>query len=331
MKPIALIFGASGQTGSYLCEKALLEGYSVVGMKRKSSSINTDRINHIFDNSDFKLEYGDVTDYASVSNLVSKVKPDIFINCAAQAHVRVSFDLPIYTVQATGVSVFNCLESIRLYSPSTKFITMSSSEMFGKSPAPQSLEAGTPFLPQSPYGIAKLMGYHAVINYREAYNLHVSNCLAFNHESPRRQEVYLTRKVTRAAARIKLGLQNKLMLGNLNSFRDWSHASDIADGVLKIVSADKPGDYTIASGEMHSVKEFVDIIFKKLNLDPNKYIEIDSRLFRPTEVDELCGNSDKIRKELGWQPQYTFEQLVDEMIAYDMELAKREKILMEHK
>lgn len=328
MKPSVLILGVTGQDGSYLAELFLSKGYFVCGMKRKSSSLNTQRIDHIFNNLDFKLEYGDVTDYASLSNLISRIKPDFLINCAAQAHVRVSFDLVQYTAEATGVSVFNCLEVIRHHSPKTRFLTMSSSEMFGSSPPPQSIESGTLFKPQSPYAISKLMGYYAVINYREAYpELFLTNIVAFNHESPRRQETYVTRKITQAAARISLGLQDKLYLGNLKAFRDWSHSADICEAIYLIVTADKAKDWTVASGEMHSVQEFLEIVFAKLGLDWKKYVEIDQRLFRPTEVDALCGESSAIRKELGWKPKYDFQMLINEMVSHDLKLAQQEKLI----
>jgi GDPmannose 4,6-dehydratase len=324
-----LISGCTGQVGSYVAELFLDKSFKVYGIKRRSSSHNTERLDHIFDNSNLKLVYGDTTDSLSISNIVSDIKPDIFINCAAQSHVKVSFELPLYTAQATGISVLNCLEAIRQYSPETKFITMSSSEMFGKTPPPQN--ETTIFSPRSPYAVAKVFGYYATINYREAYNLHTSNIIAFNNESSRRGETFVTRKITRAATRIKLGLQKKLYLGNLDAKRDWSHSKDIANALYLIAMTDIPNDYVVASGEMHSVEDFARIVFEKLNMNYKDYIEFDPRLLRPTEVDALCGDPTKIKTKLGWQPKYTFEMLIDEMIESDMELAKKEKILIDHK
>lgn len=325
--PTAIITGVSGQVGSYMSEYLLNLNYKVYGIKRRSSSLNTARIDHIFDNENLKLIYGDVTDYASISNIVSELKPDLFINCAAQSHVRVSFDIPIYTMDATGASVLNCLESIRTHSPKTRFITMSSSEMFGGIPGTEPQNELTPFHPKSPYGVAKVAGYHMTVNYREAYNLFASNIIAYNNESPRRGETFLTRKVTLAATKIKLGLQDKLYLGNLDAKRDWSHSLDIVDAMYKIITASSPGDYVAASGTTHSVREFVELVFSKLNLDYTKYIEFDPIYLRNSEVDILLGDASKIKKELDWTPKYSFEQLVDEMIESDMKLAQQEKIL----
>jgi len=326
----AIITGCTGQVGSYMTELLLDKNYKVFGLKRRSSSLNTDRLNHIFNNPNLKLEYGDVTDYASVSNLVAKIKPTLFINCAAQSHVRVSFDIPIYTMEATGISVLNCLEAIRTHSPETRFITMSSSEMFGGIKGTEPQNELTQFHPKSPYGVAKVQGYHTTVNYREAYNLFASNIIAFNNESPRRGETFLTRKVTLAAARIKHGLQDKLYLGNLDAQRDWSHSLDTVDAMYKIVTAPVPGDYVVASGETHSVKEFVELVFSKLGLNYEKYIAFDPIYLRNSEVDILLGDASKIKRELGWKPKYTFEQLVDEMIESDMELARREKVLKDN-
>lgn len=322
----ACITGITGQTGSYLCDLLLAEDYKVYGLKRRSSSINTDRIDHLYENHNLKLEYGDITDYSSVDNFISKIKPDIFINCAAQSHVKVSFDIPIYTMEATGTGVLNCLESIRLHSPHTKFITMSSSEMFGAAPPPQN--EFTKFHPRSPYAVAKVAGYYTTINYREAYNLFASNIIAFNHESPRRGETFVTRKITMAATRIKLGLQDKLYLGNLCAKRDWSHAKDIANAVLTIVTADKPNDYVAATGQSVSVQYFLEQVFTKLGLDWHDYVVIDSKYFRASEVDALCGDASKLQKELGWQPKYDLNMLIDEMIASDLELAEKEHYLL---
>lgn len=328
----ACITGITGQTGSYLCDLLLSKGYQVYGMKRRSSSFNTERIDHIYvdPHLEHKLEmvYGDLSDYASLSGWIGDIKPDLFFNMAAQSHVRVSFDIPEYTMDITGTGVMRVLEAIRKNSPQTKFLTASSSEMFGSNPPPQN--ELTPFHPRSPYGVAKVAGYFATVNYREAYGLHACNAISFNHESPRRGETFVTRKITMAATRIKLGLQDKVYLGNLDSQRDWSHASDVAEAMYKIITAPTASDYVVSSGQMHSVKEFAELVFSKLGLDYSKYVEFDSRYLRPSEVDALCGDSSKLVKNLGWQPKYSFEQLVDEMIESDMELARQEKVLKDN-
>jgi GDPmannose 4,6-dehydratase len=316
-----ILSGATGQIGSYMAEHLLTKGYKVFGIKRRSSSLNTQRIDHIFDNPNLKLEYGDLTDYSSIANLVSLIKPDLFINCGAQSHVRVSFDVPLFTFQSTGASVINCLEAIKNHSPTTRFITMSSSEMFGSSPPPQN--ENTIFHPRSVYAIAKLAGYHAVVHYREM-GLFCSNAICFNTESPRRGETFVTRKITRIAARIKYGLQDKLYLGNIKSARDWIHAKDSVNAIYQIITADKPNDYVIATGQMRTVEEFANIVFSKLGLNAQDYIEFDPHYLRPTEVDQLCGDSSKLRRELGWLPQYSFDDLVNEMIASDLKLAEQE-------
>lgn len=322
----AAITGITGQTGSYLCDLLLSKGYKVYGLKRRSSSFNTERLDHVHDN--LYLAYGDLSDHASMNGWIGDLKPDLFFNMGAQSHVRVSFDTPIYTMDITGTGVLRVLETIRTVSPKTRFLTASSSEMFGSTPPPQNEQ--TPFHPRSPYGVAKVAGYYATINYREAYKLHASNAISFNHESPRRGETFVTRKITRAATRIKLGLQSKLYLGNLAAKRDWSHAADVANGMYKIITADNPNDYVIASGEMYSVEQFAQMVFSKLDLDYHAHVEIDPRYFRPSEVDALCGDATKLRTELDWESQYSFEQLVDEMIAADMVLAKEERIILDH-
>lgn len=333
MTSTACITGITGQTGSYLCDLLLAQGYKVYGLKRRSSSINTDRLDHIYtdlheDNTKLEMMYGDLSDYSSISSWVSDIKPDLFFNMGAQSHVRVSFDIPEYTFDITATGVIRVLEAIRKNSPQTRFLTASSSEMFGSSPPPQNEQ--TAFRPRSPYGVAKVAGYFATINYREAYKLHACNAISFNHESPRRGETFVTRKITLGAARIKMGLQKKLYLGNLAARRDWSHAADVADAMYKIITAPDPGDYVVASGEMHSVEEFAQLVFSKLGLNYKDYVEFDARYLRPAEVDALCGDSFKIRTFLGWQPQYNFEQLVDEMLASDLEIARKEKIVKDH-
>lgn len=328
MTKTACITGITGQTGSYLCDLLLSKGYQVYGLKRRSSSFNTSRINHVMDNPNLKLVYGDLSDYSSILGLISDVKPDLFFNMAAQSHVRVSFDIPEYTMDITGTGVIRVLEAILKTSPKTKFLTASSSEMFGSQPPPQSEE--TKFWPRSPYGVAKVAGFYATANYREAYGLHACNAISFNHESPRRGETFVTRKITMAATRIKLGLQDELFLGNLNAKRDWSHASDVAAAMFEIITAPSPNDYVVATGEMHSVREFAEMVFNKLDLDYDKYVKFDPRYLRPSEVDALCGDNSKLKNNLGWAPKYSFENLVDEMIASDMELARQEKVLKEN-
>lgn len=329
----ACITGITGQTGSYLCDLLISKGYKVYGLKRRSASLNTDRIDHIYtdphSNGMLEMTYGDLSDYSSISSWVGDIKPELFFNMGAMSHVRVSFDIPEYTMDITGTGVMRVLEAIRKCSPKTRFLTASSSEMFGSSPPPQN--ELTKFHPRSPYGVAKVAGFYATVNYREAYGLHASNAISFNHESGRRGETFVTRKITRAATRIKLGLQNELYLGNLDAMRDWSHASDVANAMFKIITADKAEDYVIGSGEMHSVKEFAQIVFSKLELNYLDYVKFDPNYLRPSEVDALCGDPTKLITNLGWKPKYSFENLVDEMIASDMELAKKEKILMDHK
>lgn len=322
----ACITGITGQTGSYLCEKLLDEGYEVYGLKRRSSSFNTERIDHVMNNSKLKLVYGDLSDYSSLVGIVSDIKPDLFFNIGAMSHVRVSFDIPEYTMDITGTGTIRCLEAIRKYSPNTRFLQASSSEMFGSTPPPQN--ENTIFHPRSPYAVAKVAGYHATINYRESYNLHANNTICFNHESSRRGETFVTRKITRAATRIKLGLQDKLYLGNLDAKRDWGHAKDYAAAMYKIILADTPDDYVVSTGEMHSVKEFVELVFSKLDLDWQEYVEINQQYFRPAEVDALCGDCSKLKNNLNWSPTYSFEDLVNEMIESDLKIAQKEKILL---
>lgn len=329
----ACITGITGQTGSYLCDLLLSKGYKVYGLKRRSSSLNTERIDHVYidphiDSSKLEMIYGDLSDYSSLASWIGDVKPDLFFNMAAQSHVRVSFDIPEYTMDVTGTGVMRVLEAIRKNSPKTRFLTASSSEMFGSEPPPQNEK--TPFHPRSPYGVAKVAGYFATVNYREAYGLHACNAISFNHESPRRGETFVTRKITRAATRIKLGLQDKLYLGNLSAMRDWSHAADVAEGMYKIITAPTADDYVIASGEMHSVEEFAKLVFGILGLDWKQHVEFDAKYLRPSEVDALCGDPTKLKTQLGWAPSYSFLDLVQEMVDSDMELARKEKTIMDH-
>ena len=330
--PRALITGITGQDGSYLAEFLLEKGYEVHGLIRRSSTFNTERIDHLY--KDFHdpearmyLHYGDLSVSNHLMKLIYDIQPDEIYNLGAQSHVRVSFDMPEYTGDITGLGTLRMLESIRKTGIQTKFYQASSSEMFGAASPPQNEQ--TPFEPQSPYAAAKVYSYYVVKNYRKAYNIFAGNGILFNHESPRRGETFVTRKITRAATRIKLGLQAKLYLGNLNAKRDWGFAGDFVDAMWLILQQDKPDDYVIATGESHSVREFAEMVFQKLGLDYKEYVEIDQRYFRPSEVDVLQGDSSKARKELGWSPKVTFERLIDMMIATDLELANKEKTLLD--
>ena len=329
----ALITGITGQDGSYLAELLLKKGYRVWGLVRRSSSFHTGRIEHLYkdphEKPKLRLIYGDLTDGGSLSNIISDVKPDEVYNLGAQSHVRVSFDTPIYTVNTDALGTLRLLEAIRSSSKPPKFYQASSSEMYGKvAEMPQTEK--TPFYPRSPYGCAKVYSFWQTVNYREAYGLFACNGILFNHESPRRGETFVTRKITRAATRIKLGLQEKLYLGNLDAKRDWGFAGDFVEAMWLVLQQDKPDDYVIATGEMHSVREFLDEVFGHLDMDWQKYVEIDPRYFRPTEVDILLGDSSKARKVLNWQPKITFKALAKMMTDADMEIARCEKIINEH-
>ena len=328
-----LITGITGQDGSYLAELLLKKGYRVWGLVRRSSSFHTGRIEHLYkdphDRPKLRLIYGDLTDGGSLSNIINDVKPDEVYNLGAQSHVRVSFDTPIYTVNTDALGTLRLLEAIRSSSKPPKFYQASSSEMYGKvAEMPQTEK--TPFYPRSPYGCAKVYSFWQTVNYREAYGLFACNGVLFNHESPRRGETFVTRKITRAATRIKLGLQEKLYLGNLDARRDWGFAGDFVEAMWLILQQDKPDDYVIATGEMHSVREFLDEVFGHLDMDWQKYVEIDPRYFRPAEVDILLGDSSKARKVLNWQPKVTFKALAKMMTDADMEMARCEKIINEH-
>lgn len=321
----ACITGITGQTGSYLAEVLLDQGYEVYGLVRRSSSFNTERLDHIYEN--VKLTYGDLADYSSIANWVRLVQPDEFYNLGAMSHVRVSFDIPEYTMDIGATGVIRCLEALTQFSPHTHFVQASTSELFGSVPPPHNEQ--TVLHPRSPYGAAKIAGFWSTVNYREGGKLFAANSMSFNHESPRRGETFVTRKITRAATRIKLGLQEKLVLGNLDAKRDWNHAKDVARAIHMMATAPKADDWVVASGEMHSVRDFLTLVFEKLDLDWEEFVDFDPRYLRPTEVDALCGDSTKIRTELGWKPEYTFDQLVDEMVESDLRLAHREKKLQE--
>jgi GDPmannose 4,6-dehydratase len=326
----ALITGITGQDGSYLAELLLSKGYEVHGLIRRASTFNTERIDHLY--RDFHdpearvyLHYGDLSVSGQLTDLLSLIKPDEIYNLGAQSHVRVSFDMPEYTGDVNGLGTLRLLEAIRKTGIQTRFYQASSSEMFGAAPPPQS--ELTPFQPQSPYAAAKVYAYYVVKNYRDAYKLFACNGILFNHESPRRGEPFVTRKITRAATRIKLGMQKKLYLGNTKAKRDWGYAGDYVEAMWLMLQQDNPDDYVIALGETHSVEEFVEKVFQKLGLDYREYVEVDPRYFRPTEVDVLLGDSSKARKNLGWEPKVSFEALIDMMIRADMDLAAREKTL----
>ena len=332
-----IISGITGQDGSYLAELLLQKGYEVHGIIRRSSSFNTGRIDHIINNKEYRdrffFHHGDVTDTSNLNRIIEKVKPDEIYNLAAQSHVKVSFDLPDYTAQVDALGTLRFLDAIRETGVETKFYQASTSELYGKAQqVPQNEK--TPFYPRSPYGVAKLYGYWIIINYREAYNLFACNGILFNHESPRRGETFVTRKITRAAARIKAGVQDNLYLGNLNAKRDWGYAPEYVEGMWRMLQEDKPRDYVLATGETNSVKDFVDIAFKELNLDlewegeglNEKGIEkntgkervlIDPDYYRPTEVEILKGDASKAKKELGWSPKVKFEELVSIMVKAD--------------
>ncbi len=329
----ALVTGITGQDGSYLAELLLQKGYQVWGVIRRSSSFNTDRIDHLYkdphNQPDLRLIYGDLTDGSNLHSILTDINPDEVYNLGAQSHVRVSFDTPIYTIDTDAVGTLRLLEAIRSSNKSTKFYQASSSEMYGKVVETPQTEK-TPFHPRSPYGCAKVYSFWQTVNYREAYGLFACNGILFNHESPRRGETFVTRKITRAATRIKLGLQDKLYLGNLDAKRDWGFAGDYVDTMWLMLQQDKPDDYVIATGETHSVREFLDEVFGYLDLDWQKYVEIDPRYYRPSEVDFLQGDSSKARKALGWKPKVTFKGLVKMMSDADMKLAEDEKILKDH-
>lgn len=323
----ALITGITGQTGSYLAELLLSEGYEVHGVIRRASTFNTGRIDHIFD--DLNLYYGDVTDGMGLRQILSKCQPDEVYNLAAQSHVRISFDQPVYTAQVCAVGTLRLLEAIRDLGLATKYYQASSSEMFGKvAEVPQT--ENTPFHPRSPYGCSKVFSYWQTINYREAYDMFACNGILFNHESPRRGERFVTRKITRAATRIKEGLQDKLYLGNLDAKRDWGFAGDYAKAIWLMLQQDQPDDYVIATNKTHSVREFLDIVFGILNLDWHDFVEIDERYFRPAEVDILLGDPSKAIEKLGWIPEVNIDWLAKMMVEYDHKLAINERVLIQH-
>lgn len=325
----ALITGITGQDGSYLAELLLGKGYEVYGIIRRSSSFNTARIDSLYQDPHtpdvrLRLVYGDLNDASSLNKILRTIRPDEIYNLGAQSHVRVSFDIPEYTAEITGVGTVRLLEAIRESGLQPKFYQASSSEMFGKVQEIPQRET-TPFYPRSPYGAAKLYAHWITVNYREAYNLFACSGILFNHESPRRGETFVTRKITKAAARIKLGLQQDLYLGNLDAKRDWGYAGDYVEAMWLMLQQDEPDDYVIATGETHTVREFLDVAFGHLNLDWQRYVKIDPKYYRPTEVDLLIGDAGKARKQLKWEPRVRFKELATMMVEADLE-AERERL-----
>lgn len=352
MAKTALITGVTGQDGSYLAELLLEKGYVVHGVKRKSSSFNTERINHLYQDthnkkSKFKLHYGDLTDSMSMIRLLQEIQPDEIYNLAAQSHVRVSFDSPEYTANTDALGNLRILEAIRLLKmcDKVKFYQASTSELYGNTDFEMQNE-NTPFKPRSPYACSKLFAYWNTVNYREAYGIFAVNGIMFNHESPRRGATFVTKKITRAAARIKYGINDRLYLGNLDSKRDWGHSKDYVEAMWLMLQNDVPKDYVIAMGKSMSIREFCTIAFKKVGFDleftgngveekgidkatGKVLVEVDPKYFRPTEVSYLCGDSSLARKELGWEPKYDIHSLIDEMVEYDLQLAQKEKFLID--
>ena len=335
--PRALIVGITGQDGSYLVELLLEKGYEVHGIVRRSSSFNTSRIEHIYEdpherNARMFLHYGDLTDANGMSALIHKINPHEVYNLGAQSHVRVSFGQPIYTGETTGIGTLKLLEAIRDYQEDTgnqiKFYQASSSEMYGLvQEVPQ--KENTPFYPRSPYGVAKVYSHWITVNYRESYDLHASCGILFNHESPRRGETFVTRKITRAVGRIACGLQKDLFLGNLDAKRDWGFAGDYVEAMWMMLQQDKADDFVVSMNETHAVSEFCEKAFQAVNMNWEDHVKIDQRYFRPAEVDLLLGDSTKARTQLGWQPKTSFDELVKMMVDADLELARKERTLLD--
>ncbi len=348
----ALITGVTGQDGAYLAEFLLAKGYEVHGIKRRTSLINTDRIDHLYEDPHkpgrhFVLHYGDMTDSSSLIQIVQKVKPDEIYNLAAQSHVKVSFEEPEYTANADALGALRLLEAIRIVGleKTTRFYQASTSELYGMVREIPQTET-TPFYPRSPYAVAKLYAYWITVNYREAYGIYACNGILFNHESPQRGETFVTRKITRALSRIKVGLQDRLFLGNLSAKRDWGHARDYVEMQWLMLQQDAPQDYVIATGQQRSVREFVDLAAKYLGMqirwegegaeeqgiDPhgNVIVAVDPRYYRPTEVETLLGDASKASRELGWKPRTTFEELVQEMVDEDLKAAERDALISRH-
>ncbi len=334
--PRAFISGITGQDGSYLAEFLLAKGYEVHGIIRRTSTFNTDRIDHIYsdpheESTALHLHYGDLANAAHLNRLLKQIQPDEVYNLGAQSHVRVSFDQAEYTADVVATGALRLLEAFRDYAQESgrgaRFYQAGSSEMFGASPPPQNEK--TPFYPRSPYAVSKVAAHWYAVNQREAHNLFICNGILFNHESPRRGETFVTRKITRALGRIKFGLQDKLYLGNLDARRDWGHAADYVRAMWLMLQQDAPDDYVVATGESHSVREFLDLAASLAGVEWKSHVETDPRYFRPTEVDVLQGDASKAHKALGWQPEISFEELVRSMVERDLELARQEHTLIE--
>lgn len=335
MRKKVLIFGITGQDGCYLAETAISRGYEVHGVVRRASTFNTERIDHLLDDPNLTLHYGDLTDGTNISKLIREIKPDILFNMGAQSHVQVSFEVPEYSADVDGIGVLRILDAIKTYCPTCKVLQASTSEMFGKVLETPQTEK-TPFYPRSPYGVAKVFGFWITVNYREAYNIFAANAITYNHESERRHETFVTRKITRAVARIKKGKQDIVYLGNLAAKRDWGYAPDVVEGFWKIIEHNTPDDFILATGETHSVEEFclnsfsiagIPLVFtgdgvdrKGIDDQGNVRVAVDKRYFRPTEVDILLGDYSKAKKVLNWSPKVRFNELVERMTNYDISL-----------
>src|SRR3989440_4816341 len=333
MTKTALISGITGQDGSFLTELLLEKGYEVYGIIRRSSSFNTDRIDHLYQDlhqkgTRLRLVYGDLNDSSSLNTILRQVQPDEIYNLGAQSHVRVSFDIPEYTGEVTGLGTVRFLEAIREIGIRPKFYQASSSELYGKVVETPQTES-TPFHPRSPYACAKAYAYYITVNYRESYGMFACNGLLFNHESERRGETFVSRKITRAATRIKLGLQDKLYMGNLDARRDWGYAGDYVEAMYLMMQTEVADDYVIATGETHSVREFLERAFGLLDLDWKEYVEKAPRYYRPAEVDLLLGDAGKARRVLGWEPKVGFTELVRLMVEHDLKLARQELIIQQ--
>ena len=325
----ALITGITGQDGSYLAELLLSKGYEVHGIIRRSSSFNTERIDPIYKDRHEKgtklfLHYGDLSDASSLIKILGETQPDEIYNLAAQSHVRVSFDIPEFTGDVTAIGAVRILDAMRQVTPKARFYQASSSEMYGLVQAVPQNEK-TPFYPRSPYAAAKVYAHWITVNYRESYGLHASSGILFNHESPRRGETFVTRKITRAIARIKAGLQDKVYLGNLEAKRDWGYAPEYVEAMWRMLQQEKPDDYVVATGETHTVQEFLDVAFARAGLDPKKHVAFDKRYLRPAEVDLLIGDASKAKKQLGWEPKVKFKQLAEIMVDADIQLLAEER------
>ena len=330
----ALITGITGQDGSYLADLLIAKGYEVHGIIRRASTFNTARIDHLYQDPHVNgvrlfLHYGDLSDSVSLTKLLYELQPDEVYNLGAQSHVRVSFDIPEYTADVTGVGTIRILEAIRESGVKPRFYQASSSEMYGKVQEVPQTET-TPFWPRSPYGCAKVFGYWATVNYRESYGLFASNGILFNHESPRRGETFVTRKISRAVAAIKLGLQKDLYLGNMDAKRDWGYAPEYVEGMWRMLQADQPDDYVLATNETHTVKEFVEEAFGHVGLDWEKYVKYDARYERPAEVDLLIGDPAKAKRQLGWEPKVRFKELVQIMVDADVEMLEGKGLVHQH-